>query len=65
MAELFSYPIPIDLLERDPRIALELELDVIPSKVLAEAAMPGPIDFYCNQRPTGLIFPGVLFATGR
>lgn len=52
----------MDLLERDPLIALQLELDVIPSKVHTEAAVPGPIDFY-NQRPVCLIFPGALFAT--
>lgn len=55
----------MDLLGRHPCIALQPELDVIPSKVHTEAAMPGPIDFYCNQRPAGLIFPSALFATGR
>lgn len=64
MAELFSQHNPMDLLERESPIALQLELDVIPSKVHTEAALTGLIDFY-NQRPAGLIFTDGLFATGR
>jgi len=64
MAELFLWPIPLDLLERDPPNALQLELDVIPCKVHTEAAVPDPIDFY-SQRPVGLFFRGARFVTGR
>lgn len=59
-AELFSQLFPMDVLEREPCIAFQLEL-VVPRKVHTEAAMPGPLDFNYNQTPGSLIFPGTIF----
>lgn len=60
IAELFSQPFPMDVLEREPRTALQLEL-VVPSKVHTEATMPGLLEFNYNQTPGSLIFPGATF----
>lgn len=48
MVKYFHTDFPV-LLERDPCVALQLGLDMVPSKVHAEAAMPGPRDFHHNQ----------------